>query len=94
MSTPEPADLNYLNYLAAWCYANGHDPLRVAEMRVTTLLEVHAAITERGSATPLPAWSDLSRDALARKIVGDLLDAGWTPPDEATLAAAWVGSGP
>lgn len=85
-----------LDYLTACRYANGDDPLTVAEEQAVMLLDVrHHLLHERelkNRLPRLPAWPDLSDAAVARKFVGWLLDAGWTPPSPETVAAAkrWV----
>ncbi len=90
---PEKPDMDYLS---AAFYAGGKDGVQVAEQWVTTLLDAHANLREnRPPGNPLPNWEDMSHEALARKIVGRLLDAGWKPPtdEERTAAVEWVEEG-
>lgn len=87
---PEKPDMDYLS---AEFYAGGKDGVQVAETWVTTLLDAHANLREnRPPGNPLPNWEDMTHGALARKIVGRLLDAGWRPPSDVERAAAvaWV----
>ncbi|TAK32284.1 MAG: hypothetical protein EPO40_02875 [Myxococcaceae bacterium] len=70
------------DYLAASAHASGKDPIDWAVLIVGNLLTARATCTgraERGL-PPLPCWPDTSDAAVARKVVGFLLDAGWTPP--------------
>jgi hypothetical protein len=79
-----------IGFLAASKYAAGKSPIDVAEGSIVTLLTVHTNLLLRAAAgrKPLPAWQDLSFAALARKIVGELLDAGWEPPSDEDIRAA------
>lgn len=84
------SDLTDLDYLSRWGYARGEDPIDVAIKRVATLAEVWTTLQEReaNGLARLPAWQDITSAALARKVVGALLDAGWRPPTDEVLAEA------
>lgn len=84
------SDFSDLGYLSRWSYARGADPIDVAVQGSTTLIEVwvNLQVREANGVPRLPAWQDISHVALARKIVGDLLDAGWSPPSDDVLAEA------
>ena len=69
--------------LARLSYEMGVDPLDYAERQIQILIEVHATVEASRAVAPetFPGFSpDLSLDALARRILGNLLDAGWEPP--------------
>lgn len=76
--------------LSASAYAGGKDPLDWATHLVTSLLAARSTCERRelSGLPPLPAWSDVSDDAVARKVLGHLLDAGWTPPTDADVRDA------
>lgn len=78
------------DYLSAASYADGTDPISWAETRIAMLLSVrdNVRFNRPPELPPLPAWSDLGDDALSRKILGTLLDAGWRPPPESAIQAA------
>lgn len=86
---PEQPDMDYLS---ASSYADGDDTVRVAQRWVRNLLDAHTSLLDRRGDAPLPGWEDMTHDALARKILGRLLDAGWRPPSDMEIAAAadWV----
>ncbi len=72
-----------ISALARLSYDMGIDPIDYAEHQIQILIEVHAAIAVSRAVAPetLPGFSpDLSLEALARRILGDLLDAGWQSP--------------
>lgn len=82
------------NYLAAHEYAEGTDPITAAEGQAVILLNIRRVAAQRialGRA-PLPAWVDVSHQAVARKLIGWMLDAGWSPPSNDDIADAkqWV----
>jgi len=68
-------------------YDEGADPIEVAVSLVAIDLEIRdlVAAGEVHPGVPI-ALLDQSDAAYARRIVGKLLDAGWTPPDVARLA--------
>lgn len=85
-----------MDFLSAAMLAGGRSPIQVAELRVAQLLEVRGILLgrEANGHPRLPAWQDLSNDALARKVVGLLMDAGWRPPSDAEVEAAAQWAGP
>ncbi len=76
-----------IGVLAAFAYRNGKDPIdwaiELAEIQIGLRDEVVAGRIENPKSYP-SYQLDLSTGAVARRIVGDLLDAGWTPPTGAT----------
>lgn len=72
--------------LAREAYAFGENPLFYAEVQVTSCIEVHAAVTFHRAVDPgafpgyLPA---LGNRPLASRILGLLLDLGWSDPRSA-----------
>lgn len=66
-----------LNDFARDAYANGIHPLEFAEQLVRTVLEVHQSVVLHWAFEPDPP-DELGNAALARRILGNLLDAGWT----------------
>jgi hypothetical protein len=83
-------DADDIDYLTACSYASGMDPIQAAEERIATLLDVATVVAGRAARglPPLPAWPDASPEAIARKVLGLLLDAGWQPPSDETVQAA------
>ncbi|MEV8638962.1 hypothetical protein AB0395_45640 [Streptosporangium sp. NPDC051023] len=71
--------------LAQQAYELGYAPIAFAEMSVRVLIEAHANVIEGRKLNP-DAFPDfpveLTASALASRIVGTLLDAGWTAPGE------------
>lgn len=69
--------------LARISYESGIEPVDYAEGQIVTLINVQAAVALTAELEPetfpggLP---DVSVGALARRILGELLDAGWQPP--------------
>jgi hypothetical protein len=75
-----------ISYPAQYAYEHGTDPITYAESHVTMLIGVHLGVAAAREENPqsFPIYSpDVSNEALARRIVGGLLDAGWTPPEPA-----------
>jgi hypothetical protein len=70
--------------LAQWAYRHGTDPIDWAvESVVGNQISVYLTITAARAENPanFPGYVlELTQGALARRIVGGLLDAGWTPP--------------
>jgi hypothetical protein len=64
-----------ISELARLSYAAGIVPVDYAEYLIMLVLEVHRTVEE----LQVPD-ADVSAGALARRILGSLLDAGWTPP--------------
>ena len=71
--------------LANYAYAHGTDPIdwavnSIAKNNIDVYLSIVAARQENPSS--FPGYTlELSPAALARRIVGGMLDAGWTPPE-------------
>ena len=71
--------------LASYAYAHGTDPIdwaidSIAKNNIDVYLSIVAARQE--DPATFPGYTlELSPAALARRIVGGLLDAGWTPPE-------------
>lgn len=69
-----------INDLARICYEAGVDPIDYAEGELEILIGVHALVATAPPERRSGYWTDLSTRALARRILGNLLDAGWHPP--------------
>jgi hypothetical protein len=73
-----------IGFLARFAYSHGTNPIdyateHVIETHVSVFLTVMASrITDPGT---FPGYPDLSTAILSRRILGDLMDAGWTPPE-------------
>jgi hypothetical protein len=75
---------NDIDFLARHAYGLGIDPVDYAEGYVTSAIDVHLNVAASRFEDPatFPGYClDLTTGALARRIVGILLDAGWTPPE-------------
>lgn len=76
-----PAD--DIDYLARLAYSQGTDPVAYAEREVARVISTFALVVAARESDPaaFPIFSrDLSMEALCRRILGQLLAAGWTPP--------------
>ena len=65
-------------------YNQGINPITWAEWVVGSLIEIHLIVNRDRLEDPesWPGYSiDLTVEALASRVLGELLDAGWTPPD-------------
>lgn len=72
-----------IDNLAASAYADSTEPLKWAESITENLLFLHDEITAGRAVDPASfpgVPGDFSREGTARRIVGALLNAGWTPP--------------
>ena len=74
-----------IGFLARFAYDHGEDPIDYAERNVIQIhidvyLTVLAARAEDPSSFPGYVL-EATTAALSRRILGDLLDAGWTPPE-------------
>lgn len=71
-----------IDYVSTVQYAAGYDPIDWGVHLVAVYLDTRKVAAGRVIAglPPLPAWIDLSNEAVARKIIARLMDAGWTPP--------------
>ncbi|GAA0853319.1 hypothetical protein ACFQVD_26725 [Streptosporangium amethystogenes subsp. fukuiense] len=71
--------------LAKVAYERGYHPIAFAEMKVKVLIDAHSNVITGRAVNP-DAFPDfpveLTSSALASRIVGELLDAGWTAPGE------------
>jgi hypothetical protein len=73
-----------ISALARLSYDMGVDPIDYAERQIRIHIEVHQTVVASRAVAPetFPGFSpDLSLDALARRILGNLLDAGWKAPE-------------
>ena len=82
----DPPPATHLDPLAVTAYAHGADPMDWAESLIDDLMTEHCqAIDQEANGLPLPAgWPDTCDDTFARKVLGALLDAGWTAPEGMT----------
>jgi hypothetical protein len=72
------------NVLARLAYERGISPLDWAEGHVNQLIDVHIMVWSSRLQDPatFPGYPiELTTGALARRIIGELLDAGWTLPE-------------
>lgn len=81
----------HIDGLALSGYALGRDPIDlaidVAAVHIEITQAVAAGRAENPAQFPGVAWEP-TVPSLARRIVGALLDAGWTPPTQQDIAAA------
>ena len=79
-----------IDALSAASYARGEDPIdvaiQIAEIQIYVLGEVERGRSENPASFPGFVGDTTSR-ALAGRIIGHLLDAGWTPPSTDHIAA-------
>ena len=72
-----------IDALSRSAYASGTDPVdwacTLAELQIDALQLITAARADNPAAYPV-FQMELSPAATARRVVGLLLDAGWTPP--------------
>ena len=68
--------MNDIDFLAAFAYSTGQDPIDYATENV-----VRAHIDAHFTPDTFPGEVDPATAALSRRIVGDLLDAGWRAPE-------------
>ena len=63
-------------------YNAGIDPIDYAEAELTALIGVHMNLASVYADLEVdPPAGTLTVGAMARRILGALLDAGWTPPE-------------
>jgi hypothetical protein len=82
------ADPRYIDHLAKYAYHLGTSPMEWAEKHITMLVDIHQLVgaTRADEPDTFPGYCiELTTDALARRILGELLDAGWTCPDAAEV---------
>jgi hypothetical protein len=65
-----------IGFLAQFAYDTGTPPLDYAEVNV-----IRAHIDAHLDPDSFPGEVNPATAALSRRILGDLLDAGWTPPE-------------
>ena len=65
-----------IGFLADFAYATGQDPVDYAAANV-----IRAHIDAHLNPGTFPGDVNPATDALSRRILGDLMDAGWTPPE-------------
>jgi len=65
---------------ARLAYAAGVDPVAWAEVEVCALIGVHRELVKLNSDMGVEAGGDLSDGAMARRVLGLLLNAGWVAP--------------
>lgn len=73
----------HVDELSAWAYEQGTDPLDWAVKSIDTQIDVWMIVCAGRAQNPasFPGFHpDLSVEALARRIVGRLMDAGWRAP--------------
>lgn len=72
-----------IDNLAASAYADGTDPIKWAETIASNMIMLHHEVTTARATNPnlFPGVAgDVTRDGAARRIIGALLNAGWSPP--------------
>lgn len=72
-----------INALARISYESGIDPIDYAEGQILLLMKAHGRVMLARTLNPaaFPGFGiELTPEALARRIIGNLLDAGWTAP--------------
>jgi hypothetical protein len=70
--------------LAKFAYDRGEDPLDYAIGRTATFISINATVIAARAKDPasFPGYPlDASPEMVARRIIGTLLDSGWTPPE-------------
>ena len=73
-----------ISALDRYAYEHGHHPLDWAEYVVGSLIDVHLTVVGDRLDDPdsWPGYTiEPTIEALASRILGELLDAGWTPPE-------------
>ena len=65
---------------AQLAYAAGIDPVSYAEHEITALITVHRQMARVCVAMGAAPDGDLSESAMSRRILGLLLNAGWSAP--------------
>ena len=68
--------MNDIDFLAAFAYSTGQDPIDYAAENV-----IRAHIDAHLHQAAYPGDVDPATDSLSRRILGDLLDAGWKAPE-------------
>lgn len=65
-----------IDFLARFAYSTGQDPIDYAAENV-----IRGHIDAHLHPDAYPGDVDPATTALSRRILGDLMDAGWTPPE-------------
>ena len=68
--------MSHIDFLARFAYSTGQDPIDYATENV-----IRAHIDAHLTPDSFPGDVDPATTALSRRILGDLMDAGWTPPE-------------
>ena len=68
--------MSHIDFLARFAYSTGQDPIDYATENV-----IRSHIDAHLSPDSFPGDVNPATAALSRRILGDLLDAGWTPPE-------------
>ena len=79
-----------IDALSAAAYEGGRDPIDWSVTSITAILTARQTMVTRAE-NGLPAlagWHDVSDEAVARKVIGSLLNAGWSPPSDEAVQAA------
>jgi hypothetical protein len=74
MTTPD------IGEAARIAYAAGVDPIAWAEAEVCALIGIHIELVKLNIDMGIDPGADLSVGAMSRRILGLLLNAGWTAP--------------
>jgi len=70
--------VNDIDFLAVFAYSTGQDPVDyAAENVIQSHVNAYLGIGQDFRDDP----HELPTAALSRRILGDLMDAGWTPPE-------------
>ena len=65
---------------ARLAYAAGVDPIAWAEAEICALIGIHAELVKLNIDMGVEPGEDLSAGAMTRRILGLLMNAGWTAP--------------
>jgi hypothetical protein len=79
--------VSQVEFIHKFAYDHGRDPIDYAVEMVAMYIETSAGIRTARLAKPeaFPGFLlSLTDEATARRIVAVLMDAGWTPPEEAS----------
>jgi hypothetical protein len=65
---------------ASLAYAAGIDPIAWAEAEICALIGVHRELVKLNADMGIEPGGDLSDGAMSRRILGMLMNAGWSVP--------------
>jgi len=68
--------MSHIDFLAAFAYSTGQDPIDYATENV-----IRSHIDSHFDPGNFPGEVNPATAILSRRILGDLMDAGWTPPE-------------